>query len=299
MKYIHTDALGSVVAVTDQNRNVLERREYEPYGQQLTPVLADGPGYTGHVQDAATGLTYMQQRYYDPVIGGFLSVDPVSVDTTTVRNFCRYCYASNNPYKFTDPDGRESAQIHLDRDVRDFGSGRISKQEYFDNIGARAAGAGIGAAVVGGTIVAAPFAADAGVAVLANPGAVATATEIAAGAAGVTGTAGAVAKTITLSARAQGQAAIHARDAIAAGKPSVLTIARDGAGANRAASIGGMAKVPGKHLDEYPPAMFREGGAGASVRAISPADNMSAGACIGNACRGLADGARVRIEVGD
>jgi RHS repeat-associated protein len=56
--------------------------------------------------DGATGLTYMQQRYYDPMIGSFLSVDPVSVNTTTAWNFCRYCYAANNPYKFKDPDGR-------------------------------------------------------------------------------------------------------------------------------------------------------------------------------------------------
>lgn len=58
--YIHTDALGSVVAETDANRNVLERREYEPYGQQLAPAVKNGPGYTGHVQDAGTGLVYMQ-----------------------------------------------------------------------------------------------------------------------------------------------------------------------------------------------------------------------------------------------
>ncbi len=48
------------------------------------------------------------QRYYDPSIGGFLSVDPVAVDTKTAANFCRYCYANNNPYKFTDPDGRNA-----------------------------------------------------------------------------------------------------------------------------------------------------------------------------------------------
>ncbi|QOW21793.1 RHS repeat domain-containing protein [Novilysobacter avium] len=78
--YIHTDALGSVVAVTDVNRNIIERREYEPYGAQLTSALSDGPGHTRHVQDAATGLTYMQQRYCDPVIGRFLSVDPVAAD---------------------------------------------------------------------------------------------------------------------------------------------------------------------------------------------------------------------------
>lgn len=48
----------------------------------------------------------MQQRYYDPGIGRFLSVDPVTADSVTGGNFNRYWYANNNPYKFTDPDGR-------------------------------------------------------------------------------------------------------------------------------------------------------------------------------------------------
>jgi len=46
------------------------------------------------------------QRYYDPGIGRFLSVDPVTADGNTGGNFNRYWYANNNPYKFTDPDGR-------------------------------------------------------------------------------------------------------------------------------------------------------------------------------------------------
>jgi RHS repeat-associated protein len=110
-RFQHTDALGSPVVVTNGPHTVLERREYEPYGRQLTPTPTDGPGYTGHAYDAATGLVYMQQRYYDPVLGKFLSTDAVSVDTVTGRNFCRYCYASNNPYGFTDPDGRQSAPL--------------------------------------------------------------------------------------------------------------------------------------------------------------------------------------------
>lgn len=107
VKYHHTDALGSVVAVTDASGAVTEQREYEPYGAQLTPVVQDGPGYTGHVQDAATGLVYMQQRYYDPELGKMLSVDPVTAYEKPFTNFCRYCYARNNPYKFSDPDGRD------------------------------------------------------------------------------------------------------------------------------------------------------------------------------------------------
>ena len=48
----------------------------------------------------------MQQRYYDPQIGRVIGADPMAVDTTTAWNFNRYNYAANNPYKFTDPDGR-------------------------------------------------------------------------------------------------------------------------------------------------------------------------------------------------
>ena len=104
--YQHTDALGSPVATTDSSKTVLQRSEYEPYGALLNRAMEDGPGYTGHATDAATGLVYMQQRYYDPLISRFLSVDPVASDTKTAWNFNRYNYAANNPYRFTDPDGR-------------------------------------------------------------------------------------------------------------------------------------------------------------------------------------------------
>jgi RHS repeat-associated protein len=62
--------------------------------------------------DAATTLSYMQQRYYDPIAMRFVSVDPVAASTTDGGNFNRYWYANNNPYKFTDPDGREAGFAH-------------------------------------------------------------------------------------------------------------------------------------------------------------------------------------------
>ena len=92
--YQHTDALGSPVAITNSSKTVIERREYEPYGYQTTPTLQDGPNYTGHVADAATGLLYMQQRYYDPGIGRMLSRDPVTAyDSGDMRHFNVYDYA--------------------------------------------------------------------------------------------------------------------------------------------------------------------------------------------------------------
>lgn len=110
LKYQHTDALGSPVAVTDAAGTVIDRTNYEPYGAAINKPAYDGIGYTGHVMDGATGLTYMQQRYYDPGIGAMLSVDPVTAyDSGDWRQFNRYAYAFNNPYRFTDPDGRQVA----------------------------------------------------------------------------------------------------------------------------------------------------------------------------------------------
>ncbi|UHQ25284.1 RHS repeat-associated core domain-containing protein [Lysobacter sp. 5GHs7-4] len=104
--YHHTDALGSPVATTNTAGALIERTNYEPYGSAINKTV-DGIGYTGHVMDGATGLTYMQQRYYDPTLGRFLSVDPVTANSGTGDNFNRYWYANNNPYTFTDPDGRK------------------------------------------------------------------------------------------------------------------------------------------------------------------------------------------------
>ena len=54
------------------------------------------------------------QRYYDPTISRFLSVDPVTAHSGTGANFNRYWYANNNPYRFTDPDGRQSVGETID-----------------------------------------------------------------------------------------------------------------------------------------------------------------------------------------
>jgi RHS repeat-associated protein len=60
------------------------------------------------MNDPETDLVYMQPRYYDPVAGRFLSIDPVVTDANNGDSFNRYAYAANNPYKYNynDPDGR-------------------------------------------------------------------------------------------------------------------------------------------------------------------------------------------------
>lgn len=105
-------------------------------------------------------------------------------------------------------------------------------------------------------------------------------------------------RTVVISQSAHPESAQHIMDAQAAGYPSTLTIERSGAALRRRASTGGFPREPGKQPDEYPPAMFLEGGAGASVRNITSSDNMGAGASMGNQLRGAPEGCKATITVG-
>lgn len=87
----------------------------------------------------------------------------------------------------------------------------------------------------------------------------------------------------------------HVRDAQAAGKPAILTIERTGAVARRRQALRDFATMPGKDRDEYPPAMFLEGGERASVRYIDPSDNRSAGSIMGKRLASYPNGCRVQF----
>jgi RHS repeat-associated protein len=98
------------VAETNEQATVVQRTAYTPYGASIGAQV-DGVGYTGHVMDGSTGLTYMQQRYMDSDVGVFLSVDPVAASSNPIGMFNRYRYAANSPYRFLDPDGRQHADM--------------------------------------------------------------------------------------------------------------------------------------------------------------------------------------------
>jgi RHS repeat-associated protein len=105
--FLHTDALGSPIASSGSAGQLLDRTHFEPYGKPINHEV-DGIGYGGHKMDSDTDLTYMQQRYFDEQIGRFLSTDPKGAHENPSKAFNRYWYASNNPYRYVDQDGRES-----------------------------------------------------------------------------------------------------------------------------------------------------------------------------------------------
>ena len=106
--YFDENSTRSAVSGTQASGAKAWTEAYPPFGITLkNPAANDNQaGFTGHIKDKATGLNYMQARYYDPVIGRFLSVDPVGfMDTGMPEYFNRYSYTANDPINATDPTG--------------------------------------------------------------------------------------------------------------------------------------------------------------------------------------------------
>ena len=98
-RFLHTNALGSNIVLTDDNQNALARYEYDVFGaiRSETGTSADTRKFTGKEFDADSNLYYYAARYYDPYIGRFTQRDPVGDGVNW------YAYTYNNPLKFVDP----------------------------------------------------------------------------------------------------------------------------------------------------------------------------------------------------
>lgn len=128
--YLHPDLLGSPRKATAQNKAVLWSEHYDPYGLKLNGV-SQKIGYTGHAHDAESGYTYLQARFYDPLVGRFLSTDPIYFLDENPFSFTRYSYANNNPYKYKDPDGLEVMAIYSNESQSLFMVDRDTRQSAF------------------------------------------------------------------------------------------------------------------------------------------------------------------------
>ncbi|MEM1381486.1 MAG: RHS repeat-associated core domain-containing protein [Pseudomonadota bacterium] len=110
---LYTDHLGTPIVGADAQGAVLWRQSHTPYGEDWSAATANDNqnAFTGHVRDSATGLTYMQARFYDPALGRFLSTDPVQFAVDRPDMFNRYGYAANDPVNMIDPDGNNVRAI--------------------------------------------------------------------------------------------------------------------------------------------------------------------------------------------
>lgn len=112
--YFHQDDRKSVVALTNDQGDLVERYDYSPYGELFVfsptngelPASQKGNGlfYTASQYDVESGLYYLRARHYSPRLGRFLQRDPISFrDGANL-----YQYARSNPINYVDPSGLKS-----------------------------------------------------------------------------------------------------------------------------------------------------------------------------------------------
>lgn len=109
-KFVHTDALGTPIRVTDKSAIVVWEASYDPYGLATVDSDPDGNGlatamnvrFPGQYFDVEIGLHFNWHRTYDPGTGRYMEADPIGL----LGGINRYAYAGANPVGNYDPDGR-------------------------------------------------------------------------------------------------------------------------------------------------------------------------------------------------
>ena len=109
-RWIHTDQLGSATFFTDAAGNRIARIAYRPFGNAPGTASTADQVFALHAFDAEAGLYAMRRRYYDPVLGRFLSADGLYLHDperaiTDPRRFALYTYVGNDPVNNIDPTG--------------------------------------------------------------------------------------------------------------------------------------------------------------------------------------------------
>jgi RHS repeat-associated protein len=151
-RYLHTDHLGSTIAITADDdpgaglkATVKEVRSYDAFGLARNPDWKTGSyadvspalsvqGYTGHNDDTELGLIDMKGRIYDPLLGRFLTTDPLISDMGATQPWHPYAYVRNNPLRYTDPSGfMECVQHAFDGSCIDGGGNQYSPAVW-DNV---------------------------------------------------------------------------------------------------------------------------------------------------------------------
>ncbi len=111
-KFFVTNHLGSVAARMDVSGTLSETYRYLPFGE-LFAGTATTHEFTGKERDQESGLDYFGARYLASNHGRWMSVDPVTGNSSNPQRFNRYSYVGNIPTMLVDPTGREWELVYV------------------------------------------------------------------------------------------------------------------------------------------------------------------------------------------
>jgi len=102
LNYVHKDHLGSIIALTDENGELIEEYSYDAWGLRRDPdtwipyetaqTTETDRGFTGHEHLDVFAMVNMNGRIYDPLIGYFSSPDPIIGIPSNPQGFNLYTY---------------------------------------------------------------------------------------------------------------------------------------------------------------------------------------------------------------
>jgi RHS repeat-associated protein len=96
---------GSVSVANPNGTSIVDKKTYQPYGAPRSDAeLGTDRGFLGQTEDDATGLVYLNARYYKASLGRFISVDAIA-DPSKPQTLNGYAYGLNNPVALSDPTG--------------------------------------------------------------------------------------------------------------------------------------------------------------------------------------------------
>jgi RHS repeat-associated protein len=301
--YYFSDHLKTASVITDASGNIKSDSDYYPWGGELQFVANDSNDYkfTGKKRDVETGLDYFGARYYSNGLGRWVSADwsatPVPVpyaDFHDPQTLNLYQFVGGNPASKSDINGHCFWDLCVvETYVVVTGAVVLTAAALSTPAGHQAIKAGFQMADHATTSAAN------GLRSIFFSKSKAQPTPTAGAVPGTqTGTqTAAKPKDVYIDPSKYPASAGHAGDAIAAGKPDVLTVNRPGSADNRADAMSGTKPQAGADRDEYPPAVTKEGGAGASVRPIPPGDNRGAGGSLGQQIKDVPNGGQIKINV--
>jgi RHS repeat-associated protein len=119
--YYHSNLLGSPAVLMDENGEVVHRYHFDPFGniEAAKGETDNRYRFTGKEQDE-TGLYYFGARYYDPMIGRFITGDLFPGYMGMPQSLNPYAYCINNPLTFVDPWGLAFSWKAAGRTALDF-----------------------------------------------------------------------------------------------------------------------------------------------------------------------------------
>ncbi|OPX41877.1 tRNA(Glu)-specific nuclease WapA precursor [Ruminiclostridium hungatei] len=102
---------GDVVQLTDASGSSVKSYDYDAFGNEKNPDANDTNvfRYCGEYFDKETGTIYLRARYYDPMIGRFITEDSYWGKDSDPLSLNLYTYCRNNPIMFIDPSGHAPA----------------------------------------------------------------------------------------------------------------------------------------------------------------------------------------------